>query len=141
MKATRVSILCALSLALAYTIGSAEPPVTHLAPLVTIDLVGTDRYRIHGTTHMLPRDKLRPYIAELLKHAPLHPDRRYSIAAYSYDVPPPNSIVDTPEHLAPILDIAREFGCDVYVIHHDQAGFNVEDVYYRVVRPPRKHGP
>jgi hypothetical protein len=139
MKATRTFWLCLLAIGFAFTARATEPVVTHLAPLVSIDLVGTAEYRIHATAHMLPRDKLRPYVAELLKHAPVHPDRRYSIALYSYGVSPPNSVVDTPKHIAPVLEIAREFECDVYIIHPDEAGFNIQDMYDRIVRPARKH--
>ena len=39
-----------------------------------------------------------------------------------------------------LLDAAREFGCDLFVIHPNEAGFNIEDMYYRIVRPPRQHG-
>lgn len=92
---------------------AGEPVVAHISPLVTIDLVGAGEYRIHDTKHVLPRDKLRPYIAELLKHAVTHPDRRPSIALYSYRVAPPGPFSDTVEPLAPILDIAREFNCGV----------------------------
>ena len=119
-------------------LSATESKILHLSPVVGIDLVGRSEYRIHGTRDMIPPQQLRAFLTQLCSYARGESSR--SIVLYSYDLPPPQTIVETPARYAPILAIAREYGLAVYVIHPD-LGVSVMDTYYRVIQPPSKRRP
>jgi len=91
---------------------------------------------------MMTADALPTYFKTLFgKHDNRFKDLRYTINLYSFNLPPPHTWGgDETAHIAPIVAIARQYGCDVYVIHPDQAGFDVADSYYQSFPPKSRHG-
>jgi hypothetical protein len=118
---------------------SREPHVTRVVPVVAIDLVGTDRFRLGTGGELMTREQLLTYFHTLFaRHDPRVGRYRYTIILHSYDCPPPDTIGREPEHIAPVLDIARQYGCSLTIIYPEQAGPDIVGSYYESF-PSRRH--
>ena len=115
--------------------------VTRLVPLVSIDLVGTDLYRLSATgREVMTRDEVVTYLRALLRTRDVRSGPyRYTILLHSFDAPPPDTLGTESAHIAPVLGVAREYGCSVSIVHPEQAGPAVVDTYYRAF-PSRRRG-
>ncbi len=123
-----------------------EPRVTYLSPVTEIDLVGTDSYRRHGCyNEEMTREELQRYLHELfIKHDNRLDGKRYSIGVYDgLDLGPDLGKFGAAEakQMAPIVTIARKYGCDVYVIHPDRFGLDAVGCYYQLFPPASKKRP
>ena len=111
---------------------SSKPQVTRIVPVVVIDLVGTDLFRL-GTSsqEVMTSDQLMTYFHTLFsKHDFRLRQYRYSIMLRSYDCPPPDTVGNEAKHIAPVLAAANQYGCSVAIVYPEQAGPAVIDAYY-----------
>lgn len=115
--------------------------VSRIVPVVELDLVGTDRFRVHGmdpdTT--MSAEQLQAYFRVLFgEHNPRYGEQRYSIVLHSYNVPPPNPGAREVGHIAPVLAAARMYQCGVCIVYPAQAGINTVASYFEAFPAKRR---
>jgi hypothetical protein len=107
--------------------------------------VSIANYRLRGANREMGREISREELLAFLRafftqHDNRVPNQRYTINVYSGDLPPPyNSGHDESKHIAPIVEIAREYGCDVCIIHPHQGGFGLNDAFRTLSSHPIRH--
>ena len=113
---------------------------TRIVPVVTLDLVGTDQFRLHGTgQELMTANQLQTYFDALFgTHNPRFGGRNYSIILHSGDVPPPDTIGREAEHIGPVLAAAQKYGCGVCILYPEQSGIGAVSSYYEAFPSRRR---
>lgn len=145
MRLIQIIFLMSLVLNGCAVMPTAAPRVTHVHTLFEVGLVGRDRYRLTGAGELrnalrntgegvIGREEFLRVCDSYFQHPSVsghhlgYPEHRIRpvIVAYSYRAGPPGDDTYDPQHLAPILAVAREYGCDVCVVHPSEGGLQFQ---------------
>lgn len=113
----------------------STPSVVHVPTIIQLHLVGTDRYRTEHSETTFAQDD---FVRLLEQYFSRNNDRicgtRPAIVVYVNIAGDAEEFDREAGHLAPIVAVARDHGCDVYVIHSPAGGLKFRSTVYEFLR-------
>jgi|UniRef100_UPI0037836068 hypothetical protein len=109
--------------------------VVHVPTIIKLHLVGTDRYRTeHSETTFAQDDFVRMLEQYFSRNNDRIPGTRPAIVVNVHIAGDTEEFDREAGHLAPIVAVARNHGCDVYVIHTPSGGLKFRSTVYEFLR-------
>jgi hypothetical protein len=118
--------------------------ITRVAPVVALNLVGTDQYRLrNGPGQPMNIDQLQKYFEVLFgtDNSRFGGHHRaivlYSSRGAAPDTPPSSHAIEL-QQIAPIVAAARKYQCGVCIVYPEEPGIEIVASYYEAFPSQRR---